>query len=147
MYVVNVDKHQSVTDNEIMPAKFIIPVSLATGVVLGLLLSSIFGFNRQIAKIEKNSPLFETQIATIEGAITQVSGSQISVKDKNGKVGQFPASSKLVVFKRDPNLPVPESFNGTAHIEPDKVAKIVLELEDGQFKITSIHYSIQPKQK
>ncbi|MBI4038926.1 hypothetical protein HY384_03130 [Candidatus Daviesbacteria bacterium] len=126
--------------------KVLIPIAcFILGVGLGVLFNflPILRFNQPLGtKIEKASTLFKNQLATIEGTVSQVSGQQITIKANNGQSAQFPASKKLTVFKRDPNQPIPQAFEGVNSIEPDNTANFVLELEDGQFRVTSIHYSV-----
>lgn len=129
-----------------MPAyvsKFVIPaVTLIIGIILGVAVNN-FGSSsvNKTAPTTYTSPLFKTQLATIEGSVTQVTGSTMTIKDTSGKVGQFPVSSKLMVFTKDPKSPIAQSTLGTSNIQPDKKATMILELENGQFKVTSVNYA------
>lgn len=131
--------------------KWFLPIAfLFLGIVLGIPLNNLLGLkigSPTPTRIEKSSTLFKNQLATIEGTVSQVSGQQITIKDKSGQSAQFPASKKLIVFKRDPKQPIPQAFEGVSSIEPDNTANFVLELEDGQFRVTSIHYSVAPNQQ
>lgn len=93
----------------------------------------------------ESSKLFQSQTANIQGKITKVSASSISVVDDKNQAGEFTVSKKLVIYKSQ-DLPVPgRPYTASASadlksIDLNKSALISLEVIDGSYQVVSISF-------
>ncbi len=87
----------------------------------------------------ENSPIIKQQTATIQGKITSISDSAITVVDEKNQSDQFSLSNRLVVYK-----PITAGQAGAStdakDIQTNTLAFIVLELLDGKYQVVSISY-------
>lgn len=94
--------------------------------------------NTQNAPAPKAQTIFQSQNATIQGTITKVEGQNISVTNVNGESGQFPVSSKVVIYKFRPGSSQASPSSELKDISINKPVLINLELTGGQYQVTSI---------
>lgn len=93
----------------------------------------------------QSSKLFQTQTANIQGKITKVNGSTITIVDDKNQTGEFTLSPKAVFYKQD-ELPVPgKPYSASASSDMKSIslnthAIISLEVVDGNYQVTSISY-------
>ena len=85
------------------------------------------------------SPLFKQQTAVIDGEITNVSGTTVSVKDPTGQSDSFPIAQGAVIYTKDPITQQTKVERDVAAIKPGK-ALISLEVINGLYQVKGITY-------
>lgn len=90
-------------------------------------------------KVPKNNPIFTNQTAIIIGEITRISGSILSIKSKSGQRGDFPISSKIVIYREA------SASSDLNKLETGKSASIGLALENNQYKVSYVYFNPPPQ--
>ncbi len=85
------------------------------------------------------SPLFKVQSANIEGIITSVNESQLTVKSETNLSDSFPISNRIVIYTKQPDSKTVVSKEKT-DIQVNKKALLLLEVIDGKYQVTGITY-------
>jgi len=86
------------------------------------------------------SPLVRSQNATIQGTIIDSDSSSISVRDNKGQTDKLPLSSSWTVSSLN-EVPKAASKSAAAKkITTNQEAIIVMDLIDGEYKVTAISY-------
>ncbi|MBI2596785.1 hypothetical protein HYW41_01390 [Candidatus Daviesbacteria bacterium] len=134
---------------------------IIAGIILGAaVLGAIFYFSpdRFIQSAKQTSPatpvptstttptniLFDSQTATINAQITQVSSSSLTFS-KNNQTETLPLSPKVLIYKPKTDKSKPNSQAATSSadlksIEVGKTAVIVAEMINNQYQVISISY-------
>ena len=90
-------------------------------------------------KVLSASSLFKTQTATVQGQITKITDSTLTVKDEKNKEEEFSISEKIVIYKslkEDPKRATASSDINS--VETNKVKVIMLEVINGKYQVVSI---------
>ena len=88
---------------------------------------------------QKNA-LFQSQTASIQGKITKVEGSSISVESSQGQSGTFTASNRVVIYKFPAGSRQASASADLKSIELDKKVLLALTLINDNYQIASISY-------
>lgn len=89
-------------------------------------------------QLPKANPIFSSQTATIQGEITKVNGSTLSVKTSNGQTEDFPVSSKVVIYKFSGKSPQASASSDLKSVTLGERVLIQLELKDNKYQVISI---------
>lgn len=91
----------------------------------------------------KVSPIFDNQLATINGKITKLDGEIATVQNFAGKSDNFPLSKGVLIYlPPDKNSPSSPSSSDLKDIELNKDAFISLKAINERFELTSISYTL-----
>lgn len=98
--------------------------------------------NKQALKenVVTTSSLFQTQTASIQGEITSVGESSITIKNKSGATDTFPVSTNVVVYKNTQSSGRVLPATGITQIDINQEVVILLEVVDGKYQVISITY-------
>ncbi|MBI2011204.1 hypothetical protein HYS91_00400 [Candidatus Daviesbacteria bacterium] len=124
--------------------------ALALGFFMGrgLLATNPGSINNQAsgsATMVKTSPLFKAQTATIQGKITKIDGSTITVTSQDNQAETFPLDSNFTIYKHTSGTSFAAALPGSdKQIELNKDSIIVLNVKDGDYKVSSISYLSPP---
>ncbi len=149
-------------NNELMPTS--LNLKIVIGIVIFILLSAGVGYlvgakknpaQNQAAKTsdQSSSPsknsFFQTQTASLQGKITKVSESGITVENDKKESKTFAASNKLAIYKFATNSTQATPSSDLKAIETGKNAILNLELVGNDYQILSISYlpSVSPPPK
>ena len=83
---------------------------------------------------------FNTQTATVQGKISLVSGSTISIINDHNQTEQFSASPKIVVYKFTPGSTQSKAYPDIKALETGKEATFTLDLTNGSYQVVSVTY-------
>ena len=131
--------------------KFVIPLSLILSFGLGFFLSSSLKPNptpkndqeQQKGDLVKISPVFDNQVAYLNGKITKLNGDTATVQNLAGKSDDFPlAKGILIYFPPNKNSSASPSSTDLKDIQLNKDAFISLGVVNGKFEISSISYTL-----
>lgn len=92
----------------------------------------------------KQNTIFTTQTATVQGKITNVSGSKVSVANEKNQTGEFTLSPKVVIYKFAPGSSQATASQDVNSIETQKNVLVTLELSGNQYQITQISFLPPP---
>lgn len=98
----------------------------------------------QTAPVPETQKIFQEQSAAVQGTITKVDNQTLSVTNTTGENGQFPISPRIVVYSFRPGSTQASASSDIKTITTGKQALIKLELENGQYQVTSISYLPTP---
>lgn len=135
-----------VTTKTIFIILFLSVISLAIGLGVGYNFKNISAANNQQIQIDPNKPpqkkpIFKSQIATIEGSITEVKNNMATITNDQGQSDTFLLSTKLVIYKPEKaGSPRAISSADIKQINLNQKALIVLEMIDGNYQIVSISH-------
>lgn len=126
-----------------MPLNKIIPVVVAfiLGIIIGAGILYILNSRSLIpTKIEKASKLFASQIATIQGQVINQDGKGLNIKSTTGDEAYFPTSSKFSVYKKTSQELVASGSANIEDVDLNKEGNFVLELEEGEYRVTAAYF-------
>lgn len=92
----------------------------------------------------KQNTIFTTQTATVQGKISSVSGSKVTVLNEKNQTGEFTLSPKVVIYKFAPGSSQATATQDIKSIETDKNVLVTLELANGQYQVTQIAFLPPP---
>lgn len=95
----------------------------------------------------QDNSFFDSQSATVQGTITKITSSTVSITNDKGISGNLPISSKVLIYdynnvtqKNQEGLPIASASSDLKKVEIGKKASLFLELIDGRYQVTSISY-------
>jgi uncharacterized protein (UPF0333 family) len=89
----------------------------------------------------KENPIFTTQTATVQGKITGLKGSDITIANEKGQTAQFSASSKIVIYKFAAGATTTTASQDLKTLETNKPMSATLTLNNGTYEVTSITFT------
>ena len=126
--------------------------SLIVGILIGLIIGQKSSFLMSLKKNATDQPvllqagmirtssLFQSQSAIIQGKITKVENSSLTIEDKNKHSESFPIASTLVIYIPTSNSPISTASADLKFIKINELATILLQVIDSHYKIVSISY-------
>lgn len=88
----------------------------------------------------KDSPLFDTQSATIIGSVTALNGNVLTITGQKNQSGQFSASNRMLTFKLSLTGPSSSPSADLKSVDLNKPAIFTLEKSADQYEVVSIRY-------
>lgn len=88
----------------------------------------------------QQNPLFETQSATITGAVTAINAKDLTITNQKNQTGQFMASDRMLIFKFAATGPTASPSADIKSVELNKQAVFILEKKAENYEIVSIRY-------
>lgn len=125
------------------PSNIFYVVLLILCIVVGFVLGR-YGFSMRVpvpsSSTAEKVTIFDSQTAALGGEITSINGDQVTVKNNQGETKSFPISKKLVIYKFAAGSRSASGSADVKSIEQSKKASLVFEVEDNQYKLTSVTY-------